>query len=95
MVNLNIKLDEKDRRDLHYIVYLMNTSCDVINNFKDIEILTEDQYRDYLQAAMDCLFESRMNMYKLRKKFQKKYNIPFNFISINGDIYIEDNSDGN
>lgn len=95
MIDLGIKLDEEDRRDLHYVIYLMETSCKVLNNSEDIEVLTEEQYKDYLRAAMECLFEGRVGMYNLRKKFSKKYNIPFNFISDNGDIFIKEESDGN
>lgn len=95
MINTGIKLDEEDRRDLHYIIHLMDTACAVLNNYEDIEVLTEEQYKEYLKASMECLFESRLGMYNLRKKFSKKYNIPFNLISDNGDIYVKEESDGN
>lgn len=95
MIDLGIKLSEEDRRDLHYVIHLMDTACEVLNNSEDIEVLTEEQYKEYLQAAMECLFEGRLGMYNLRKKFSEKYNIPFNFISDNGDIFIKEDSNGN
>lgn len=83
-----IRLDETDRQDIGYAIELINTSWDLLCNPQGAEDRSEDEMREYFTGVAMAQVEGRLMLHKLRQEFSKKYNIPFNFISRNGEILL-------
>lgn len=93
-----IKLDEKDRQDIGYAIQLINTSWNLLCNPRGAEEKSESEMREYFTGVAMAQVEGRVMMHQLRQEFSKKYNIPYNFISRDGDILLdveEDTQNGN
>lgn len=87
--NTGIKLDEDDRQDINYAIELINTSYDLMCNPQGAEDVNENDMREYFTGAAMAHVEGRLMLHRLRQEFSKKYNIPYDFISRNGEILLE------
>lgn len=83
-----IRLDETDRQDIGYVIELINTSWDLLCNPQGAEDRSEYEMREYFTGVAMAQVEGRVMLHRLRQEFSKKYDIPFNFISRNGEILL-------
>lgn len=90
MKDTGLKLTENERVDAQYIIIGLNTSLEYLHKLQDFSQLTEEQMRQYWEGICDVFIEARMNEYKWRKDISSKYNLPYTFISRNGDLLLED-----
>lgn len=90
IVDTGKKLNETEKTDAMYIITGLNTSLEYLRTIQDFSILTEQQMVDYWAGICDAFIEARMNEYKWRKEISQKYEVPYTFISRDGDLLIEE-----
>ena len=90
IVDTGKKLNETEKTDARYIITCLNTSLEYLRTIQDFSVLTEQQMLDYWSGICDAFIEARMNEYKWRKETSQKYEVPYTFISRNGDLLIEE-----
>lgn len=88
-----IRLEENDRLDINYAIELINTSYNLMCNPQGAEDINEEGMREYFTGVAMAEIEGRLMLHRLKQEFSKKYGIPYNFISRNGEILlnVEDN----
>lgn len=92
MIKTGIFLSEEDRLDINLAIEIIRTSYFVLDNLEGLENLEESQAKAMYEGACDTLIEGKIMMHNLRKDFSKKYNIPYNFISKDGEIFLGDSN---
>ncbi len=90
MKDTNIELSAEDRQDINLSLEVINTAEFELRNISGFENLKEEEVRNIYQGACDALIEGRVMLHLLRQEFVKKYNIPYDFISIDGHIYLQE-----
>lgn len=90
IVDTGKKLSEDEKTDALYIITGLNTSLEYLRTIQDFSILDEQQMADYWAGICDAFIEARMNEYKWRKEISQKYEVPYTFISRNGDLLIDE-----
>lgn len=90
IVDTGKRLSEDERTDALYIITSLNTSLEYLRTIQDFSILDEQQMADYWAGICDAFIEARMNEYKWRKEISQKYEVPYTFISRNGDLLIDE-----
>lgn len=90
IVDTGKKLSEDEKTDALYIITGLNTSLEYLRTIQDFSILDEQQMADYWAGICDTFIEARMNEYKWRKEISQKYEVPYTFISRNGDLLIDE-----
>lgn len=88
MKDLNIKLDEKDRQDINLIITQVNTSTRYLEQLsQSMQDWDSDKMREYLNGCAQSVVESRLNLHLIRLDIAKKYNVPYTFISRDGELF--------
>lgn len=90
IVDTGKRLSEDEKADALYIITSLNTSLEYLRTIQDFSILDEQQMADYWAGICDAFIEARMNEYKWRKEISQKYEVPYTFISRNGDLLIDE-----
>lgn len=90
MIPTNIFLSEEDRLDINLLIETITTAYFVLDNQEGLEDLTEAEIKALYEGACDALIESKVALHSLRQKFSKKYSIPYNFISKDGEIFLKE-----
>ena len=90
IVGTGKRLSEDEKTDALYIITSLNTSLEYLRTIQDFSILDEQQMADYWAGICDAFIEARMNEYKWRKEISQKYEVPYTFISRNGDLLIDE-----
>lgn len=90
IVDTGKRLSEDEKTDALYIITSLNTSLEYLRTIQDFSILDEQQMADYWEGICDAFIEARMNEYKWRKEISQKYEVPYTFISRNGDLLIDE-----
>ena len=86
----NKRLTEEERKDASYIITGLNTTLNYLKTIQDFSSLNEDQMKQYWEGICDVFIANRMEEYKWRKDISEKYDLPYTFISRNGDLLIEE-----
>ena len=95
IVDTGIRLDETDRQDINYAIELITTSNELLCNPRGAEDKPEEEMREYFTGVALALVEGRVMLHRLRQEFSKKYNIPFDFISRDGEILLNKEEENN
>lgn len=88
-----IKIDENDRLDLNLAVAVRNTALDALSvvntadRIADFEHLDNEELKDYFSGICDAFIDAELTMHDLRKTISKKYNVPYDFVSNDGEIF--------
>lgn len=90
IVDTGKRLSEDEKTDALYIITGLNTSLEYLRTIQDFSILDEQQMADYWTGICGAFIEARMNEYKWRKEISQKYEVPYTFISRNGDLLIDE-----
>jgi hypothetical protein len=90
IVDTGKKLNENEKTDAMYIITSLNTTLEYLRTIQDFSALNEQQMADYWAGICDAFVEARINEYRWRKEISQKYEVPYTFISRNGDLLIEE-----
>lgn len=91
MKDLNIKLDDKDRQDINLIITQVNTSTRYLEQLsQSMQDWDSDKMKAYLNGCAAAVVESRLNLHLIRLDIVKKYNVPYDFISKDGELFSND-----
>lgn len=89
-----IKIDENDRLDLNLAIAIRNTALEALSTVNvaericDFKNLTNEEMKDYFSGICDAFIDAEITMHSLRKEISLKYEIPYDFVSKDGDIFI-------
>ena len=89
IIDTQKKLNEDEKTNATYIITGLNTALDYLRYVQDFSNLTESQVREYWEGICDVFIEMRLNEHNWRKGISQKYELPYTFISRNGDLLIE------
>lgn len=84
------RLSENEKTDAMYIIAGLNVSLEYLRNLQDFSQFTDQQVMDYWSGICDAFIEARVNEHRWRKDLSKKYDLPYTFVSRNGDLLIDD-----
>lgn len=90
LIDTGIKLDENDRLDINTFIEIINTSNKLMSEVDGLEDANEETALEYYSGCAQALVEARVSLHMMRKEISKKYNVPYNFISRNGNLLIEE-----
>ena len=83
------RLNEDEKVNAMYIITGLNTTLDYLRYIQDFSQLSDEQVKEYWEGICDVFIEMRLNEHHWRKEISQKYELPYNFISRNGDLLIE------
>ena len=89
IIDTQKKLNEDEKTNATYIITGLNTALDYLRYVQDFSNLTESQVREYWEGICDVFIEMRLNEHNWIKEISQKYELPYTFISRNGDLLIE------
>ena len=89
IIDTQKKLNEDEKTNATYIITGLNTALEYLRYVQDFSNLTESQVREYWEGICDVFIEMRLNEHHWRKEISQKYELPYTFISRNGDLLIE------
>ena len=89
IIDTQKKLNEDEKTNASYIITGLNTTLEYLRYVQDFSNLTESQVREYWEGICDVFIEMRLNEHNWRKEISQKYELPYTFISRNGDLLIE------
>lgn len=89
IIDTQKRLNEDEKVNAMYIITGLNTSLDYLRYIQDFSQLSDEQVKEYWEGICDVFIEMRINEHKWRKEISQKYELPYNFISRNGDLLIE------
>lgn len=96
MVKSAKNLSESDRLDFNLALSIRNTALTTLNNvtnanyIHNFEAMTTDQVKDYFAGICDAFIEAECTLHEFRQNFAQKYEVPYDFISRNGELFLTD-----
>lgn len=85
----NKRLNEEEKKNAAYVIVGLNTTLEYLRKIQDFSQLTDEQVKEYWEGVCDVFIESRLKEHQWRKSVSVKYELPYTFISRNGDLLIE------
>lgn len=94
MTAINKKLNETDRLDLNLALTTRNTALTALNGLidanyiKNFSNMSTDQVKEYFAGICDAFIEAECTLHEFRQEFSKKYEVPYDFISRDGELFL-------
>lgn len=88
-VTTGIFLTEEEQQDATLIFTRINTAWQLVN-MNDVQAANQETARGYFYGVCDALAESKFQEYLWRKEISHRYDIPYNFMYRDGEIFTDD-----